>query len=889
MNDNLLVRKNVKDLTPEDKQRFVNAVKALKNRPSPYTVFNPITNSNETVPNAYDYYVRLHQLAMDGLHSHDGMVHLHDGMSTVAPVHSMQNYQSLVFLPWHRELLRRFEEDLRSIDPTVSLPYWDSSDSASNAAVFSDDFMGGFVNALDNNFISTGAFRAAPFPLRNLSPEQLNQQGFWALTYSTPSDDLNGDGQLDLERFLQRNSNIVDNPNSIFPGQATLPTRAQIDRILNLPSFEQFSGELERGPHNITHVWVGGEMTEATSPNDPLFFLHHANIDRLWTEWIETNQNNPNFRPFSSQIPGARINDPLFSFNGLTTEQLISTAQLGYRYDTNEETNQGGTGEQPTNLPTVSVNDVTVSESSNSLNFEVTLSQPSNQRVTVNYAFSFANSDGNSSFYTVFTGSQQADGFGFFQLNRTGDALLYATKFSGLDFGSLLGQAPQTPNTDDDVIGIEFRRRDDELVLDISQADRDADDWRAIINPDGSTIITGVWETTDDAEVSLSEFVNSLQTATAGEDTTLYISVQTKGSSKSEISGQIRGDRPDVTNFLSTGKVEFEPGRTKQQISLNLVDDNRSEFDETVPVFLNNPVGALIGDAQGLGTILDNDGGGGFPDYPITEQKGGAGNESISGGGGNDSLYGEEGDDVLYGGAGSDNLYGGFGKDLFYSDRGDDEVYGNQGEDTLYGGEGINTLYGGQDNDVIYAGSNEDLLCGNKGDDIIYTKGNSATYGNQGNDTIYGDRESNTVYGGKAHDILYGNNGSDNLYGDKGSDRLIGINPDSYNPGIGEIDVLMGGSEADTFVLGDLLSSYYNDGNNTDSGMSDYALIADFNYMEDAIVLRGSVNSYELVATPEGMPKGIAIYQKTPGVNELIAIVENVTELNLENSYFTYL
>ncbi|HEY9302401.1 MAG TPA: tyrosinase family protein, partial [Phormidium sp.] len=853
----------------------------------------PITNSNETVPNAYDYYVRLHQLAMEGVHSHDGeTLELHDVMSSVAPVHSMRDYQSLVFLPWHRELLRRFEEDLRSVDPTISLPYWDPTDSASNAAVFSDDFMGGFGNAQDDYFVSSGAFRAAPFPLRNLSPEQLNQQGFWAATYSSPSD-LNRDGQLDSERFLQRNSNIVPSPDSIFPGQASFPTRAEIDRILNLPNFEGFSVGLESGPHNNTHVWVGGEMVQATSPNDPLFFLHHANLDRLWTEWIETNQDNSGFRPFSSQIPGARINDPLFSFGGVTTEQLISTAQIGYRYDTNDDINQGGAGEQPSNLPTISVNDPTVTEGFSSLNFDVTLSQPSNQRVTVDYAFSFANSDGNSSFDAIFTGSQQASGFGFFQLNTTGDALIYSTKISGLDFGSLLGQAPQTPNTDDDVIGIDFRNgafdEDGSIVLDISQASQDADDWRAIINADGSTIITGVWETTDEAEESISDFADFLQTATAGEDTELYITVQTKGSPDGEIRGEILGGRPDVTSNVTKGQVVFEPGQTKQSISLNILDDTRPEFDETAPIFLNNSVGAVIGDAQGLGTIRDNDGGGGTADTPIIEQKGGAGNESISGGTANDSLYGEDGDDVLYGGSGSDNLYGGIGKDLFYGDQGDDEVYGNQGEDILYGGEGINTLYGGQDNDLIYAGSNEDLLYGDKGDDIIYTKGKSATYGNQGNDTIYGDQDSNTVYGGKAHDVLYGNDGSDNVYGDKGSDRLIGINPDSYNAGLGEIDLLIGGSEADTFVLGDLITSYYNDSKNTDPGMNDYALIADFDSTEDAILLRGSASSYELGATPEGMAKGTAIYQRTPGVNELIAIVQNVTDLNLQNSYFTYI
>ena len=42
-----------------------------------------------------------------------------------------------------------------------------------------------------------------------------------------------------------------------------------------------------RGPrlHNVVHVWVGGSMGPGTSPNDPVFFLHHCNIDRLWSDW----------------------------------------------------------------------------------------------------------------------------------------------------------------------------------------------------------------------------------------------------------------------------------------------------------------------------------------------------------------------------------------------------------------------------------------------------------------------------------------------------------------------------------------------------------------------------------------------------------------------------
>jgi hypothetical protein len=48
---------------------------------------------------------------------------------------------------------------------------------------------------------------------------------------------------------------------------------------------EGWTGTTEPLMHNRVHVWVGGSMAPGTSPNDPVFFLHHCNIDRLWALW----------------------------------------------------------------------------------------------------------------------------------------------------------------------------------------------------------------------------------------------------------------------------------------------------------------------------------------------------------------------------------------------------------------------------------------------------------------------------------------------------------------------------------------------------------------------------------------------------------------------------
>ena len=59
--------------------------------------------------------------------------------------------------------------------------------------------------------------------------------------------------------------------------------------------------------HNRVHVWVGGDMGPGSSPNDPVFFLNHCYVDRLWERWRE-NTADPSYRPTGRSQP----NDPLF-------------------------------------------------------------------------------------------------------------------------------------------------------------------------------------------------------------------------------------------------------------------------------------------------------------------------------------------------------------------------------------------------------------------------------------------------------------------------------------------------------------------------------------------------------------------------------------------------
>jgi tyrosinase len=261
------IRKNQSALTADEKARFVNAVLQLK------------------ANGVYDRYVRQHRdLFNAGIHN------------------------SALFLPWHREFLRRLELDLQAIDPGVSLPYWDwTVDRSLNSSFWGADFMGG------NGVPPGGAVQTGPFAFRT---------GQWTLTVrDSPA------SRVELTRAIGQGS--------------SLPTANGVRRALSQVPFANFSRDLETLIHNIVHVWIGGSAGTASSPNDPAFFLLHCNVDRLWAEWQKLN---PRESPFQGD-GRFTINSPMMPWDNEvdppTPGDVIRHSALGYSYDTDA---QGETG-----------------------------------------------------------------------------------------------------------------------------------------------------------------------------------------------------------------------------------------------------------------------------------------------------------------------------------------------------------------------------------------------------------------------------------------------------------------------------------------------------------------------------------------------------------------
>lgn len=202
------------------------------------------------------------------------------------------------FLPWHRAYILSFERIVRELSGKgdFALPYWNWTADRQFPAAFS---------AGDRN--SNPLFHPRPGVARGLR-----------LT-----DDMVG-GQV--------MSRIMASPD--FEAFASTRPRGQDSTAASWQRRLGSKTELEFNPHDGIHQAIGGNMAVVDlSSRDPIFFLHHCNVDRLWSTWNargNANSNEALWRDFSFNRNFLR---PDGSPWNVAVGQLNNPAALGYRYD----------------------------------------------------------------------------------------------------------------------------------------------------------------------------------------------------------------------------------------------------------------------------------------------------------------------------------------------------------------------------------------------------------------------------------------------------------------------------------------------------------------------------------------------------------------------------
>ena len=215
---------------------------------------------------------------------------------------------SFFFLSWHRMYLYYFEKILgaASGNPNFALPYWNytypSPDNRKLPAAFRDHDSSNPLYVQERNL---DVNERKPLPCTAVDPGSA----------------------LKATKFI----GIVSD--SGFGG----------GYIPEPMHFAGRTGKLERTPHNVVHGLVGGLMGDVDlAARDPIFWLHHANIDRLWDIWIREGNSNPSdFDNLEDrtwlETEFTFYDIDLGDFVTLTGAEVVDTAvQLGYLYDSYE-------------------------------------------------------------------------------------------------------------------------------------------------------------------------------------------------------------------------------------------------------------------------------------------------------------------------------------------------------------------------------------------------------------------------------------------------------------------------------------------------------------------------------------------------------------------------
>jgi tyrosinase len=282
----LKVRKNIDSLKPTDDE-----YKLLK------TAIKKTMESDQ-----YAKFVTIHSQYMYSIHSADSI--------------------NQRFLPWHRVFLVEYEKLLNSImktenpdkDYDIAIPYWDWEHDHNIPEFYAD-----------------------------LTPKKDVQVYIWGGRDRLIASPV---VTLQAKRFPIIHPNDPNDPDFKWPDESVVKRIKQNDKYKNF-CWDMEAGDNGDGPHGIVHVLAGGvnDNPDPTipynldglgtmadiriSPLDPLFYSHHANIDRIWSEWQKDQEDKGGSSIYPDLNSAEAILDPWPEY---TEPNIRKTEDLGYKY-----------------------------------------------------------------------------------------------------------------------------------------------------------------------------------------------------------------------------------------------------------------------------------------------------------------------------------------------------------------------------------------------------------------------------------------------------------------------------------------------------------------------------------------------------------------------------
>jgi tyrosinase len=200
----------------------------------------------------------------------------------------------MMFLPWHRMFVYFYERILRSIlnDPSFALPYWN----------YSPDSGFPFQRSIPPQF------RSASDPL------------YGVLYRSSRKSGINTGRPIDKGQESSKRLHLV----SSLSQTGYAPQGA----------ISGFCNRLNSHLHANVHGLVGNSQGMGDikwAGNDPLFWMHHSNIDRIWESWNAAGHGNPTSETWlgKSFVFADEVGQRVVA----TVRDFVDPTALGYAYD----------------------------------------------------------------------------------------------------------------------------------------------------------------------------------------------------------------------------------------------------------------------------------------------------------------------------------------------------------------------------------------------------------------------------------------------------------------------------------------------------------------------------------------------------------------------------
>lgn len=221
------------------------------------------------------------------------------------------------FLPWHRGFVEMYEKAAAVLtkNPKFALPYWDWTTLRQLPQAFTDKQYKGKANPLY-------------VPGRGDDPGMVRN----TLTGPNALTDALVGPRVIASIYKETVFEVFGTSRSVDRSGPTPVVQNNLDPKW-VPMGGGNQGILERTPHNNVHNNIGAFMPQSNSPRDPIFMMHHGNIDRIWAYWTALGRkNSPD--PLWLNMPFTNnYITPDGKFYTKIVKNLQSIEALGYTYD----------------------------------------------------------------------------------------------------------------------------------------------------------------------------------------------------------------------------------------------------------------------------------------------------------------------------------------------------------------------------------------------------------------------------------------------------------------------------------------------------------------------------------------------------------------------------